>query len=420
MQARNENANPSPLSVQQQQEVLAALTALMESPLFSQSKRYPAFLQYVVECTLRGDDAELKERTIGIEVFGRQPQYDTSLDPTVRLTAAEVRKRLAQYYQQPDHAEGVRIELHPGSYVPTFVWPDAEPGVVLAPVLETASELPAILPAEPSVSPQAIRAVPETGLRWLPWGGGVAIVLLVATVIGYRHMSGAQPTSDVLTPLLRDPNPVAIVLPDISKAQLVAPSEENDDTTVMSHIRYSRLVDFNDSVALAQLTGMLGRQSKLYNVLLSSDATFEDLQRGPVILIGAVDNPWTLRFLQPLPYNVLRRGETLTFDIVGRDHSTQHGWSLDLTQSFEKLQQDYGIIVRQTDSMTGRPVLIVAGLGQNGTAAGIRLLSDPALEGEITAQAPKGWSGKNVEVVFKTQIIADKFGPPVIVAREYW
>ena len=47
------------------------LHRLLAHPLFSNSKRYPALLAYTVEQTLLGNAAELKERSIGIEVFGR-------------------------------------------------------------------------------------------------------------------------------------------------------------------------------------------------------------------------------------------------------------------------------------------------------------------------------------------------------------
>jgi len=52
-----------------------------------------------VEQTLAGNEDNLKERTLGVEVFHRTPDYDTNLDPVVRLCAGEVRKRIAQYYQ---------------------------------------------------------------------------------------------------------------------------------------------------------------------------------------------------------------------------------------------------------------------------------------------------------------------------------
>src|ERR1700722_19346485 len=74
------------------------LKRLLAHPLFANSKRYPVFLAFTVGQTLLGNASELKERTIGVEAFGREPNYDVNLDPVVRTTAAEVRKRLIQYY----------------------------------------------------------------------------------------------------------------------------------------------------------------------------------------------------------------------------------------------------------------------------------------------------------------------------------
>ena len=42
----------------------------------------------------------MKERTLGVEVFGRPPDYDTNADPVVRVTAAEIRKKIAQFYHE--------------------------------------------------------------------------------------------------------------------------------------------------------------------------------------------------------------------------------------------------------------------------------------------------------------------------------
>ena len=96
------------------------LDRLVAHPLFSNSKRYPVLLAHTVEQTLKGNASELKERSIGVEVFGRSPTYDSNADPVVRITAGEVRKRLVQYYYDLAHAGELVIELPIGSYVPVF------------------------------------------------------------------------------------------------------------------------------------------------------------------------------------------------------------------------------------------------------------------------------------------------------------
>ena len=73
------------------------------NPLFRGSRRCQILLRRITEQTIAGDVDSLKERTLGVEVFGRPPNYDTSQDPVVRASAAEIRKKLAQYYQEAGH-----------------------------------------------------------------------------------------------------------------------------------------------------------------------------------------------------------------------------------------------------------------------------------------------------------------------------
>ena len=116
--------------------VQAQLERILANSLFKNSKRYPNLLRYVVERTLDGHPGELKERTLGVEVFAREPDYDTNLDPVVRTTAAEIRKRLAQYYQDPVHESELRIVLPLGSYAAKFQLAAEKP--VAAPEHQTA------------------------------------------------------------------------------------------------------------------------------------------------------------------------------------------------------------------------------------------------------------------------------------------
>ena len=63
------------------------LDRLLANIHFSNSKRFPSFLRFIVQEELEGRGDQLKERTLGIEVFNRSPDYDTSLDPNRTSTA---------------------------------------------------------------------------------------------------------------------------------------------------------------------------------------------------------------------------------------------------------------------------------------------------------------------------------------------
>src|SRR6266849_10972238 len=91
---------------------------VIASPAFKGSRRSQQFLQHIVEKTISGHADELKERSLGVDLFARLPAYDTGEDAIVRVTASDVRKRLHQFYSET-HSE-IRIDLPSGSYVPEF------------------------------------------------------------------------------------------------------------------------------------------------------------------------------------------------------------------------------------------------------------------------------------------------------------
>src|SRR5437773_5535589 len=92
-----------PLKEEERDRIRQQMDRILGNPLFKHSKRYPLLFRFVVEMALEGRASQLKERTLGVEVFGRDPDYDTNLDPVVRIAAGEIRKRIAQYYHEPGH-----------------------------------------------------------------------------------------------------------------------------------------------------------------------------------------------------------------------------------------------------------------------------------------------------------------------------
>jgi hypothetical protein len=96
--------------------ILAELEDICSDPAFQSSQRNCEFLRFVVSESLYGRGAELRERTLGVELFGRSGTYDTSSDAIVRVRATDVRKRLIRHYEQFSPATGWQISLPPRSY----------------------------------------------------------------------------------------------------------------------------------------------------------------------------------------------------------------------------------------------------------------------------------------------------------------
>ena len=127
------SATPESLPEDRKAAATAELARVLESPPFRGSRRCCRLLEYSVQQVLKGTAQEgLKERTIGIEALQRPPDYDTSEDAIVRVTANEVRKRLAQYYQAAGNSGNPMIALPPGSYAVTFQWPNEAPAPELS------------------------------------------------------------------------------------------------------------------------------------------------------------------------------------------------------------------------------------------------------------------------------------------------
>src|ERR1700688_2598396 len=151
------------LTDEERKAIQEQLERLLSTSHFKQSRRFPSFLRFVIDQTLLGQTDLLKERTLGIEIFGREADYDTSSDPIVRVTATEIRKRIAQYYQEPGHEAELRVSLPSGSYVPQFHWPQAAKESSQA-LTVTAPSPAASVPVEPlQIEPVPIR--PRTWLR---------------------------------------------------------------------------------------------------------------------------------------------------------------------------------------------------------------------------------------------------------------
>jgi hypothetical protein len=121
-------SDETPITESREQAVWTELTGIRESVAFRTSKRCRDFLEYVVEHTLNGPADSLKERSIGVELFQLPPDFDAGQHTIVRVTANEVRKKLAQHYLTGNsRPHPVRIELPPGSYRAEFKWETPAP-----------------------------------------------------------------------------------------------------------------------------------------------------------------------------------------------------------------------------------------------------------------------------------------------------
>lgn len=96
----------------------ACIDRISSSRHFSRSPRLRRFLRFTIESLLGGRADEVKERTVGVEVYERASGYDPRTDPIVRTEAHRLRTRLAAYYAREGSADPIVIGYPKGSYVP--------------------------------------------------------------------------------------------------------------------------------------------------------------------------------------------------------------------------------------------------------------------------------------------------------------
>lgn len=101
-------------------EIRAACKLILASDLFSNAPRLSRLLHFLVEKAISGDTVSTREYAIGIEVFERQPAYNTGEDPIVRVQAGRLRTKLQAYYAAHGAGSDIEITIPVGCYMPVI------------------------------------------------------------------------------------------------------------------------------------------------------------------------------------------------------------------------------------------------------------------------------------------------------------
>jgi len=422
--------------------VQKALDEILKSTPFRASKQSQQLLQYIVDHSLAGHLEQLKERIIGAEVFGRPLDYDTNQDPIVRARAAEVRKRLAQYYVGEGSGSAIRIEICPGSYQATF--PESAKAAH-SQELASAEAVADRSPIVPDVIPQG-----ESSDGNLIAAGGVVghrshrswIVAAVLTAISLSGLAYRFRPRSILeqfwSPLLDTPKPVLIYtganpvyMPsaqlieryrathhlndlDTEGHEFLVPVSDNEKLGAGDLVEMkNEFVTLGDVSANVSVASLLTHFNHAFDLRSGEDVAFGDLRQSPAILIGAFNNAWTLQMTGDLPF-VFGSGLTIT------DRSDQARQWRPVYASEHDVQLDYALVARLPHSKTGGVLITIAGITQCGTRAAAEFITSSEGVNELLRSAPKGWADRNVEFVLQTKVVNNIPTTPTVVALRAW
>lgn len=409
----------------QRAAIAEELGRLFTSRYFSHSHRLPSFMQFVVDTTLAGRDADLKERTIGVEIFHRKPDYDTSSDPIVRVTAAEIRKRLAQYYEERDGQAELHISLPSGSYIPHFRFLTAGVGSSVRSIDDRPREPPIEEPEPAGVSH-----------AWWRWAGGLILAAIIcsAAVWGWRS-AHPSPSDFFWGPALRAHGPIVFC---------VADQQSYPDITLYDATNLSQQFVLKQTVSavvssdldpIVRIARVLESSRKQYKLIGATAARFQDLRAGPTVFIGAFDNVWTLRVTRSLRYHFFNNADWTEAGIAdgksadgkSADGKSADGksadrsrWSVKPGQQMANSYRDYAIVARFADATTGNIAVVAAGVGQGGTIAAGQFLTNPDDLAELMRRAKAAGNKRNMEAVISSEVIGGEPGAPTVEAAYFW
>jgi hypothetical protein len=394
---------PNPLRVSgsaTEEQVRDELSRVLACHEFRTSKRSQDFLRYVVENTLQGHGDMLKERTIGIEVFGRPTSYDPSDDATVRVKAGEVRKRLVSYYADLGSHNPVRIELPSGTYVPEF-------HMVNAPAEQTPAAAPIVAAPAPTNAPVLTRG--RAALA-------AAVLMAAALIVWLVTRPAVTPLDEFWAPVLNGSTPLqlcASYVPvygvDIDPS--ITPPSGVGDFTLLT----DQFVGGGDLIATSRLVAMLTRLHRPYRVKVGNDVSFTDLRSGPAILVGFSYTKWKqisnqMRFFVD--------GYSRPAGITDDGKPTQ--WVLPALPRDRHTTEDYAIVSRVFHPDTHAMLVELAGVTQYGTDAAAELITNPDLMAEALHGAPAGWQKKNLQLVLHVKVISGAPSSPTVVKQYFW
>lgn len=393
--------------------IRSEMELVLRSSHFRHAKRCQMLLQYITERTLAGDAEACRERAVGIAVFGREPDYDTSQDPVVRTTAAEIRKKLAQFYQEIDHESPAKITLLPGSYQPEFT-------LQLAPTKAEKKPLPirklrylglALATVAIAFSALAYFKTRPSALDEF-WGhvfevpGGVLFCLGQPSVLNIRSDARQGEVHQLIDESAsRAANGPKLSIP---LADLIPMP--------------NRYVDIGDAVCLVRLTSFLEKHGTIYEVRGSRSTAFSDLREHPTVFIGAFNNEWTMQVVRPLRYTFSKtfQGQDTVDIIRDRDHPKDTQWKLINAWPDWNIPFDYALVTSLRDPDTDRMEVVAAGITHFGTQAAGEFLTNADYFAEAASKLPRNWSKKNLQIVLQVPVVRGEGGRPRVLATYVW
>jgi len=454
---------------QNPEDIQRQLGKIVHSKVFRHCSALQRLLQYLVAKAAADPYGEIKEYTIGVEVFDRGHNYDPQNDTIVRVQIHRLRQKVKEYYESEGINDPILVEIPKGHYIPAFESrpnasmktseAEAPAEVAAAAVREHLEEAEAAPAAAIEGGPKATEAY-----RFFPRGVALSSLVLLVFVAGTllgtrweqsRTLAESDPSlggagsigagggdaaetfwrgflGDDTAPVVGYADAVYLVDGAQDLFRFRRGASDNQGTLVEPHLAQQfasspGLVaqagplyyedgntgtgDVESVFVLTRLFTQMGLQMTVKRCRLM---TIDDLKQHDVILLGSPEENDVVAQLPQVSDFVWTRlnvpgpwkGEFVNRHPQPGENLT---YETERDPSTQEVKADYGLITVQPGAQPGRYLAILGGLDTSGVAGAAQFMTSPSQMSELQKRLESlgAWTGKGEPPSFQALLRVD-------------
>jgi hypothetical protein len=270
------------------------------------------------------------------------------------------------------------------------------------PVIAPAQKLEAPAPAAPPVPLIPSSAAKPFNRRGFAWAAAGALGAAGAATLVPFLLPKSTPIDRLWRPVFATKTPLLIFIPVMR--------QDNGALT--------EWVGIGPAASLRRAADFLTARHYPYHLRLGAELTFAQLREQPSLLLGGFDVDWTQRMTKDLRFAPIIDPGSPNRAFI--DRQTQQIWRTVRRPPNPYVDEDYGILCRLFDSVSGQIVFLAVGTQTFGTEGAANYLFDPQLFAAIVKQAPANWETKNFQAIVHVSVIGTTISTPRLVATHFW
>jgi hypothetical protein len=379
-------------------QFLGQVERLCESDVLHGSESLCRLLRYLALKELENPGIHVKEYQIATEVFGRPANFDPQVESTIRVQAARLRGKLADYYAAQGLSDPVMVELPRSSYAVQF-----------------RHRVPANGKAKPEIrskEPEQRVPAPNTSSAWLIATSLLSVVVMVLAISlaivahDKRTVQASLPSeSDSAAtafrvfwqPFLKEPETPLVIF---SNGAFVGRPETGmrylDPKRDAKNQIWDHYTGVGEVLAIHELDQVFGELRQRVRVKRGSLFSLDDANNNDLIFVGSPSENLTLSALPSMRefvFQRLREGPRKgDLAIVNVHPHADEPKAFVASPSGTPITEDYAVVALMPGLNPARSLMVLAGTTTFGTQAAVEFVcrrsSVDAILSHLSASSP--------------------------------